>query len=150
MLEIRDLRASAGDKEILKGITLTVNPGEVHAVMGPNGSVGEVGHHTIDPNGPLCGCGNHGCWERFCGRDAIIDRTVRLLQTGRASRLLEQIERPHEVTPAMVAEAAADGDALALQVMEETGYRIGEGLTSAAGRGAQRGGARWRPRSVPR
>jgi Fe-S cluster assembly ATP-binding protein len=38
VLEIRDLRASAGDKEILKGINLTVNRGEVHAVMGPNGS----------------------------------------------------------------------------------------------------------------
>ena len=38
MLEIKGLRASAGDKEILKGIDLTVNAGEVHAVMGPNGS----------------------------------------------------------------------------------------------------------------
>jgi Fe-S cluster assembly ATP-binding protein len=38
VLEIKGLRASAGDKEILKGINLTVNPGEVHAVMGPNGS----------------------------------------------------------------------------------------------------------------
>src|SRR6478609_2428185 len=38
MLEIRDLRATVSDKEILKGITLTVKPGEVHAVMGPNGS----------------------------------------------------------------------------------------------------------------
>ena len=38
MLDIKDLRATAGDKEILKGITLTVQPGEVHAVMGPNGS----------------------------------------------------------------------------------------------------------------
>src|ERR671921_356400 len=38
LLEIRGLRASAGEKEILKGIDLTVYPGEVHAVMGPNGS----------------------------------------------------------------------------------------------------------------
>jgi Fe-S cluster assembly ATP-binding protein len=38
VLEIKDLRASAGDSEILKGINLTVKAGEVHAVMGPNGS----------------------------------------------------------------------------------------------------------------
>jgi Fe-S cluster assembly ATP-binding protein len=38
MLEIKDLRATVGGKEILKGINLTINPGEVHAVMGPNGA----------------------------------------------------------------------------------------------------------------
>jgi Fe-S cluster assembly ATP-binding protein len=38
MLEIRDLKARIGDTEILTGLTLTVNPGEVHAIMGPNGS----------------------------------------------------------------------------------------------------------------
>jgi Fe-S cluster assembly ATP-binding protein len=38
LLEIKRLRASAGDKEILRGIDLKVNAGEVHAVMGPNGS----------------------------------------------------------------------------------------------------------------
>ena len=38
MLEIKELRARVQHKEILKGITLTVNTGEVHAIMGPNGS----------------------------------------------------------------------------------------------------------------
>jgi len=38
LLEIRDLHASAGGVEIIKGLNLTVNPGEVHAIMGPNGS----------------------------------------------------------------------------------------------------------------
>ncbi len=38
MLEIKNLRAKVGDREILKGINLTVKPGEVHAIMGPNGS----------------------------------------------------------------------------------------------------------------
>ena len=38
MLKIENLHASIGDKEILKGISLTVNKGEIHAIMGPNGS----------------------------------------------------------------------------------------------------------------
>ncbi len=38
MLEIRNLQAKAGDRQILNGIELAVNPGEVHAIMGPNGS----------------------------------------------------------------------------------------------------------------
>jgi Fe-S cluster assembly ATP-binding protein len=39
VLEIRDLRATVEDKEILKGVNLTLRSGEIHALMGPNGSV---------------------------------------------------------------------------------------------------------------
>ncbi|MBT8399934.1 MAG: ATP-binding cassette domain-containing protein, partial [Rhodothermia bacterium] len=38
MLEIKDLRVNVEDTEILKGVTLTIKPGELHAIMGPNGS----------------------------------------------------------------------------------------------------------------
>ena len=38
LLEIKDLHAAVGDTPILKGINLTINAGEIHAVMGPNGS----------------------------------------------------------------------------------------------------------------
>ena len=38
MITIKNLHASIGDKEILKGINLTIKAGEVHAIMGPNGS----------------------------------------------------------------------------------------------------------------
>ena len=38
LLEIKDLHVNAQDKEILKGIDLTINKGEIHVIMGPNGS----------------------------------------------------------------------------------------------------------------
>ena len=38
MLEVRNLEVRAEDKQILRGVNLTVNKGEVHAIMGPNGS----------------------------------------------------------------------------------------------------------------
>jgi Fe-S cluster assembly ATP-binding protein len=47
MLEIRDLHASAGSRTILKGLTLSIGPGQVHAIMGPNGSGKSTLSHVL-------------------------------------------------------------------------------------------------------
>jgi glucokinase len=45
--------------------------GRVHE--GHDGTAGEIGHQTIDPDGPSCGCGNHGCLEAFARADRIAE-----------------------------------------------------------------------------
>ena len=91
----------------------------------------EVGHMTLEPQGRLCACGNHGCWEAMAGRDAIIERSWRLLQTGRPSSLIDLAAGDlFNITPAVIARAAVDGDALAQEVMDETGMWVGIGVSN--------------------
>ena len=57
--------------------------------LGPLGAAGELGHQTILPDGPLCGCGNHGCLEALASGPAITAEGVRLMLSGMAPRLYE-------------------------------------------------------------
>lgn len=100
--------------------------------LGANEGGGEIGHQIINPNGMQCGCGNFGDLEGEARRDAIIERTLRKIYTGKRTILVKQIEpKFRDVTPEMVAEAAAQGDELCIEVMEETGYYVGIGVANA-------------------
>jgi predicted NBD/HSP70 family sugar kinase len=88
---------------------------------GTHGAGGEVGHVTIDPNGPKCECGKVGCWTKYVSRRAL-NRYVRERKAaGRRSSLWEGdgARLDHEYEPALVAEAAREGDAVAKEAVDE-------------------------------
>jgi glucokinase len=83
--------------------------GRLH--LGPLGAAGELGHQTILPDGPICGCGNHGCLETLASGPAITAEGVRLLRTGLAPKLHELVDGDAgRITPKEMATAAAAGD----------------------------------------
>ncbi|HEY3284402.1 MAG TPA: ROK family protein [Armatimonadota bacterium] len=100
-------------------------------MLGPQGSIGEIGHHTIDPNGPRCGCGNFGCMEALCGIGPIKERALRKIQSGRPTALLSLCGGDFSlIDPKMIGQAADSGDVLAQEVMDETGMYIGIGAAN--------------------
>ena len=74
---LAELRLGAGrGASSMIGLTLGTGVGGVVAVdgrvhQGHDGTAGEIGHQTIDPDGPWCGCGNRGCLEAFVRADQI-------------------------------------------------------------------------------
>lgn len=78
---------------------------------------GEVGHMTVAEDGPLCRCGNRGCWETLASEKALLDRAGKLW--GRAVPDLEQIVR-----------LAREGDPEAVRLLNETGAQLGVGLAN--------------------
>ena len=61
--------------------------------LGPFGSAGEIGHITILPSGPRCGCGNRGCLETLASGPAIAAAGIRLLDTGQADEFAQNCRR---------------------------------------------------------
>ncbi|QZY55650.1 ROK family protein [Crassaminicella profunda] len=94
---------------------------------GGNSNAFEVGHTIIDLNGPKCNCGNYGCLEAYASGTAIGRIAREKLSEGRES-LISKIARENIVKSEDVFEAAKEGDALALEIIEREGYYLGIGL----------------------
>jgi glucokinase len=76
---LAELRLGAGrGASSIVGLTLGTGVGGVfaidgHVYQGHDGTGGELGHQTLDPNGPPCNCGNNGCLEAFARADRIAE-----------------------------------------------------------------------------
>jgi glucokinase len=104
---------------------------------GPHGGAGEIGHVTIDYNGALCGCGNHGCVEAYVGQRYLSRRTrdrlheLKRTQPQATSKILDLVQGNFDaIEPYIVSMAAKQGDALARDILEEAGGILGIGLAS--------------------
>jgi glucokinase-like ROK family protein len=95
---------------------------------GATGGSGEIGHITINENGPLCSCGNRGCLEAMAGGKAIVQKAQQVIKSGRRTQLATIPS--DEITAAHVAEFARHGDLAAQEIVSQAGEHLGNALAS--------------------
>jgi len=99
--------------------------------LGPLGAAGELGHQTILPDGPLCGCGNRGCLETLSSGPAIAAQGVWLLHAGRAPKLHDIVGGDvSRVTPKEMADAAEAGDSDVRAALARAAEYLGIGIAN--------------------
>ncbi|MGQ9683877.1 MAG: ROK family protein [Anaerolineae bacterium] len=102
--------------------------GEV--MRGWRGTAGEIGHTTIDPDGPRCNCGNYGCLEALAAGPAIALRAQGVLLQCRPT-LMAELAGDGPLTAETVVRAARRGDGPALEILQATARYIGIGIANA-------------------
>ena len=99
--------------------------------LGPLGAAGELGHQTILPDGPLCGCGNRGCLETLASGPAITAEGVRLMLIGQAPKLHEIVGGDlAAVNPKTMAQAAQAGEESIKAAIETAAGYLGIGVAN--------------------
>jgi glucokinase len=99
-------------------------------VSGARGFAGEVGHQVLDPDGPVCGCGQRGHLEAFAAGPSIARDARRVAASGAETYMLKLVESANEITSEVVAKAASAGDDVALDVIRLAAFYIGLGLVN--------------------
>ena len=100
-------------------------------LLGWRGLAGEVGHMTVDPNGPRCICGNMGCLEVLASGSAIARQARERMKRGDDTIISSMVSGNIDgVTGETVTTAAKKGDALALEIVSKAAFYLGIGIVS--------------------
>lgn len=94
---------------------------------GTTGSAGEIGHITLEEDGPLCSCGNRGCLEAMAGGRSLAQRAQTGVRKGRRT-MLSEIGPTDSITAQDVINAARRGDLFSQQLITESGYHLGTAI----------------------
>lgn len=102
-------------------------------LRGAHGFAAEVGHVIVEPDGPMCGCGNRGCWEQVASGHALT-RAGREAARQHPQSMVARLSGgdPARVSGPLVTEAARAGDAVARGILATVGERLGQGLAGLA------------------
>jgi glucokinase len=106
-----------------------------HLWRGANNMAGEIGHLCIDPDGPLCACGRHGCLERLASGCGIAeDARLLLTRSPQHGQILHQLVGSDlsAITAQLVSQAYNLGDRLSQQVLDKAAWALGKGIGSVA------------------
>lgn len=110
------------------GLGIIIN-GEVF--QGASGFAGELGHIQVDPDGELCPCGKVGCLDTITSAASLVRRVQRAVGAGQVSRLGVYQHEVGRINVQHIIEAAHQGDAFAIDMLHDTGYQLGKGLSIA-------------------
>ena len=87
------------------------------------------GRHVVDPSGPVCYCGAHGCWESLASGSAIAHRAQERVAEFPSSQILEMAGGdPSRIDARLVAEAAQLGDPFSKEIIKQAAYFFSLGL----------------------
>lgn len=109
------------------GAGIIIDHGLYHGI---SFTAGEMGHTTIDVNGPRCSCGNYGCLEALAAGPAIARRAQNAIRLGKRSQLETMVDGLDQLTGELICQAAEAGDAVAAEVLADTGRYLGIGIAN--------------------
>lgn len=98
-------------------------------MVGANCNAGEIGHGTIDFNGPKCNCGNYGCLEVFASGTALARFANEAVSRGEET-IIKEIAGEEDINAEHVFEAYKNGDRVAIKLIEKEAFYLGIGISN--------------------